>query len=126
MPDPIDVSRLREFSDGTPDGVRQLVAMFLAHVGETFEELRGAIGQARADDIRSLAHRAAGAAGACGAVELARLLAIIETHGTEQQVGGTPALMDQADAELARVRTFLAVFVDDHEESNEASADRRG
>ena len=126
MPDPIDVSRLREFSDGTPDGVRQLVDMFLAHAGETFDQLRGAIGQARADDICSLAHRAAGAAGACGAVELARLLAVIEKHGAAQQVDGMAALMNQADAELARVRTFLAAFVDDHKESNEASADRRG
>jgi HPt (histidine-containing phosphotransfer) domain-containing protein len=112
MPDPIDLERLRQFSEGTPDGLRRLADLFLDHLQATSEELRAAMTAQDRAAVRSLAHRAAGAAGACGAALLAALLERLQRLGPEERVERMLALMDCADAELARVRGFLQQYVE--------------
>ena len=107
MPNPIDLARLREFSDGTPDGLRQLAEMFLTHMAETTSALRPAVTNARADIIRAEAHKAAGTAGACGARHLGELLTRLETLGAEQRLDGTAEVLEEIETELARLRAFL-------------------
>lgn len=108
MPDPIDLARMREFSDDTPDGLRELCGMFVAHITEAADALRPAVAERRAVDIKAHAHKVAGAAGACGAVHLSTLLTRMEVLGAEGQLAETPALMEQIDDEVGSVRAFLS------------------
>ena len=107
MSDPIDLVRLREFSDGTPEGVRQLCDMFVSHMTEGTAALRPAVADGRADDIKAQAHKIAGTAGACGAGRLSALTSRMEALGADGQLAGTAPLMEEIDAELRSIRTFL-------------------
>ena len=110
--DPIDLARLRDFSDGTDAGMRELADMFMEHMADCAAALRPAVAEGRADVIRAEAHRASGTAGACGAQELAALLAALEAAGAEGRTGDAPGLMQRIDKETARVRAFFTVVFD--------------
>jgi HPt (histidine-containing phosphotransfer) domain-containing protein len=112
MPDPVDVARLREFSDGSAEGLQQLIDLFLAHMHESAEALRPAVADLRAEEIRILAHKAAGTAGACGARDLARLLVTLEKLGANRELQRTAPVLEEIEQELARLRAFLAALVE--------------
>src|SRR5688500_561077 len=108
--DPINLARLRDFSDGTDAGMRELADMFLTHMDECAEALAGAVAESRLERIRAEAHRTAGTAGACGAHHLAELLGTLETLDAKQLAEDSPALVKQIEEEMARVRTFFATI----------------
>jgi HPt (histidine-containing phosphotransfer) domain-containing protein len=112
MRPPVDVPRLQECSDGTADGVRTLVDIFLSDVEETIRALSTAVDGGRVADIGRLAHRAGGASGACGAAHLAELLLALEELAQGGHVDGSATLMREVDDELSRVATFLERYVD--------------
>jgi HPt (histidine-containing phosphotransfer) domain-containing protein len=111
MTDPIDLSRLHEFSDGSDDGLRQLAELFMTHMTEARAALGPAVANARADVVRREAHKAAGTAGACGARRLGELLTTLERLA-EKGIDGTVEVLAEIDDELARVRTFLEAHRD--------------
>ena len=104
---PIDFVRLREFSDGTPEGLRDLCTMFLDHLREVTGVLRGAAADGRAEVLRVEAHKAAGTAGACGARGLCALLTALESAAVAGQLDQAAALMRTIDEEVARVTVAL-------------------
>ena len=111
MQAPIDLERLRQFSDGSPEGLRQLVQMLLDQVDVTSADLRSAVVQARPDALSAIAHRGAGMAGACGARDLAGVLGRLEQLGDTAGLDGLDAVMKEAEAEFARLQEFLSTFV---------------
>ena len=108
--DPINLVRLRDFSDGTDAGMRQLADMFLTHMDECAEALADAVAGSRLDHVRAEAHRTAGTAGACGAQPLAQLLGTLETLDAQQLAEQAPALVKQIEEEMANVRAFFATI----------------
>ena len=60
---PIDLTRLRDFSDGTEPGLRDLAALFVTHMEECLLAIRRAVDGRDSEVIRSEAHRGAGTAG---------------------------------------------------------------
>ena len=104
---PIDLARLRDFSDGTETGLRDLAALFVTHMEECLLALQRAVEARDAAAIRSEAHRGAGTFGACGAQPLAALLIDVEKLGAAQQVDDAAALLPAVESEVARVREFL-------------------
>lgn len=106
MPDPVDLERLREFSDGTDDGVRTLAGLFLEELEEAARALeRSAAGAGT--ELEAIAHRTGGTAGACGAVALAGVLLNIESIAHAGQVEQAAGLLPQLERELTAVRLFL-------------------
>jgi HPt (histidine-containing phosphotransfer) domain-containing protein len=103
----VDLDRLAELSDGTAEGLRSLVEIFLADVGETIDELTGAVAAGKRADIEQLAHRAGGASAACGAAPLAELLMALEAAAHTQQTPLPRSLMASVTEELARVTGLL-------------------
>ena len=103
----VDLERLAEFSDGTEEGLRTLVRIFLEDIAETLTDLRDAVRRQSPADVRALAHRAAGSSGACGAAGLAQLLEELEDAGRQGNLDGSGGLMAAIDAELDRVTLFL-------------------
>jgi HPt (histidine-containing phosphotransfer) domain-containing protein len=108
----VDLARLAEFSDGTPEGLRTLVEIFLSDVGETIGELTAAVAAAVPADIERLAHRAGGASAACGAGRLAELLLTLEDAARAERSAAPPALVSNVTAELERVTAFLRTYLD--------------
>jgi hypothetical protein len=109
MPDPVDLERLREFSDGTDDGVRTLAALFLNELEEAALALGRSAG-ARTE-LEAIAHRAGGTAGACGAVALASVLLNIESMAHDGQVEQAAGLLPHLERELTAVRQFLRIEI---------------
>jgi HPt (histidine-containing phosphotransfer) domain-containing protein len=107
MPDPVDLERLREFSDGTDDGVRTLAGLFLDELEETARALRRSVGTPT--ELETIAHRTGGTAGACGAVALAGVLLNIESMARAGQVEQAFGLLPQLERELTAVRQFLRI-----------------
>jgi HPt (histidine-containing phosphotransfer) domain-containing protein len=104
---PIDLTRLRDFSDGTDTGLRDLAALLVTHMEECLLAIRRAVEERDSPAIRSEAHRGAGTFGACGAQPLAALLLEIERLGAAQQVDEAAALLPAVASEVARARAFL-------------------
>ena len=109
---PIDLTRLRDFSDGTEPGLRDLAALFVTHMEECLLAIRRAVDERDSDVIRSEAHRGAGTFGACGAQPLAALLLDVERLGAAGRVDEAAALLPAVAAEVARVREFLEVTLE--------------
>lgn len=107
MPDPVDLERLREFSDGTDDGVRTLAGLFLDELEEAARALGRSVGTPT--ELETIAHRTGGTAGACGAVALAGVLLNIESMARAGQVEQAAGLLPQLERELAAVRQFLHI-----------------
>ena len=103
---PIDLPRLRDFSDGTEAGLRELAALLITHMDECLAALRRGAAEQDAETIRIEAHRGAGTFGACGAQSLSALLAGLEHAAGE--LAEAVARLPQIEAEAARVRAYLA------------------
>ena len=67
---PIDLTRLRDFSDGTEPGLRDLAALFVMHMEECLLAIRRAVDERDSAVIRSEAHRGAGTFGEGGVVSV--------------------------------------------------------
>ena len=111
MPDPVDLERLREFSDGTDDGVRTLASLFLEELEEAARALGRSAGAGAWTELETIAHRTGGTAGACGAVALAGVLSKIESMAHAGQVEQAAGLLPQLERELTAVRQFLRLDI---------------
>jgi HPt (histidine-containing phosphotransfer) domain-containing protein len=111
MREPVDPSRIALLADGMPGGVQGLVNLFVSHVGATLTELREASDAARAEDVRQLAHRACGAAGAIGAPVLLERLRHVESLGRQRAMRGIDSHVRAVEEEFVRVSEYLAALV---------------
>src|SRR3954454_13444762 len=100
MPTPVDLTRLEAFCDGTPEGFRGVVEIFLSDTLETLTELDAAITRGDRAAVRLRAHRAGGSCAACGASALAALLEHLESPPGEPRVGDESALARHVAAEF--------------------------
>lgn len=104
---PIDLDRLRDFSDGTEAGLRDLAGLFLAHLDECLEALQRGVAEQDGELMRTEAHRGAGTFGACGAQPLSAMLVEVETLAAAGKVAEASALLPRVEAEVAQVRQSL-------------------
>jgi HPt (histidine-containing phosphotransfer) domain-containing protein len=111
MPDPVDLERLREFSDGTDDGVRTLAGLFLDELQEAARALGRSATAGAWTELETIAHRTGGTAGSCGAVALARVLLNIESMAHAGQVEQAAGLLPQLERELTAVRQYLSIDI---------------
>ena len=107
---PVDLARLRELTDDTPAGVAELVDLYLEQTTTQMGQLAEAIRTGQADSVRRVAHSSAGSSATCGVTELVPLLRQLEHLGREQNLAGAESLLDAAEREFARVRSFLTPY----------------
>ncbi|HEY5910502.1 MAG TPA: response regulator [Verrucomicrobiae bacterium] len=110
-PDPVDIARLLEFTDGTPASTHELVTLFLTQTGQQLEQLEPAAAAGAAPEIRRLAHSAAGASGTCGVHRLSRLLRQLEKQAADDRVANAPELVRAITREFETVRSFLEAYL---------------
>jgi HPt (histidine-containing phosphotransfer) domain-containing protein len=108
---PVDLERLMEFTDGTPENIRELVTLYLSQTSEQLSKLQQAVRSGSADEVRHLAHSAAGASGTCGVKPLTALLRKLEHQALEQNLVESGPLAEQIASEFERARLFLEEYL---------------
>jgi CheY-like chemotaxis protein len=104
---PVDMDRLLEFTDGSPENLRELVELYLSQTTEQLEKLRAALAAADAAEVRRVAHSCAGASATCGMRHMVPLLRELERQGREGKLDDAGTLFEQTAAEFQKVRLFL-------------------
>ncbi len=104
---PVDMARLTEFTDGSPENLRELVALYLEQTTSQMEQLKAAVAAGNPVEVRRLAHSCAGASATCGMTRLVPLLRELERQGRQGTLTDAAERFVQAAAELVRIRDFL-------------------
>jgi CheY-like chemotaxis protein len=107
---PVDMERLKELTDGTDSGMRELVNLYLDQTTKQLDDLQSAIKKQDAVEVRRIAHSCAGASATCGMNDIVPLLKEMEQQGFEGKLTGADQLCSGAIKEFARIRTFLAPY----------------
>jgi CheY-like chemotaxis protein/nitrogen-specific signal transduction histidine kinase/HPt (histidine-containing phosphotransfer) domain-containing protein len=110
-PPPVDMERLLEFTDGSPDNLRELIALFLTQTTEQLEQLEAAVTAGAAADVRRLAHSCAGASSTCGMRRLAPMLRELERQGLEGKLTNAAQVCQDANLEFQSIRKFLQDYL---------------
>jgi HPt (histidine-containing phosphotransfer) domain-containing protein len=105
--DPVDMDRLMEFTDGSPDNLRELVELYLTQTTEQLAKLRAAVAAADPAEVRRVAHSCAGASATCGMRHLVPLLRELERQGKEGTLTDAGNVVEQTTREFERIRLFL-------------------
>jgi len=103
----VDMARLLDLTDGTPESLRELVVLYVTQTGGQVTQLTAAVKAGNTKDVRRIAHSCAGASATCGIVQIVPILRELERQGDEGQLVNAEALARQAEAEFARAKVFL-------------------
>ena len=104
---PVDLERLREFTENNLDSLRELISLYMEQTSQQFGELKTAVAEGAAAKIRQLAHSCAGASATCGMVRLVPILRELERQGAQNALENPGALYERAAAELLEIQKFL-------------------
>lgn len=104
---PVDMERLQEFSDGSPDNLRELVTLYLNQTAEQLDQLQAAVAAGLPAEVRRVAHSCAGASATCGMRRLVPLLRDLEHQGMAGQLTNAAELCQKAHSEFHLIRAFL-------------------
>jgi CheY-like chemotaxis protein/HPt (histidine-containing phosphotransfer) domain-containing protein len=103
----VDMDRLMEFSDGTTESLRELIALYLDQTRKQLDQLTAAAVAGNAAEVRRIAHSSAGASATCGMVNLAPVLRELEHMGQEEKLEGAVQLCARCDQEFASIHETL-------------------
>jgi CheY-like chemotaxis protein/anti-sigma regulatory factor (Ser/Thr protein kinase) len=106
--EPVDLTTLQKLTDGDTEFLRELVELFLADVPVRFANLKTAIAKGRETEIKSEAHGLKGSCGNLSAKGLQKQMAELERLAGSHDLTSAPALLQAAEAELARVQQYFA------------------
>jgi len=108
---PVDTERLLEFTDGSPENLRELVELYLSQTAGQLEQLEAAVAANTPAEVRRVAHSCAGASSTCGMRRLAPLLRQLERMGLEGQLANAAELCRQASREFELIRAFVQAHI---------------
>jgi signal transduction histidine kinase/HPt (histidine-containing phosphotransfer) domain-containing protein len=104
---PVDLVRMNDLTDGNNDNLRELVEMYFVQTQKQFVQMREAIRDGQADQMRRVAHSCAGASATMGMTHLVPRLRELEKLGAAGTVTGAEPICEAAAGEFERVREFL-------------------
>ncbi len=108
---PVDIERIKEFSNGTPENIRELIEFYLKQTEEQLDQLNAALRLKELEKIRKIAHSCAGANATCGVQNLANQLRNIETLAQNQDLTAIQALFPAVKTEFAHVKQYLSDYL---------------
>jgi HPt (histidine-containing phosphotransfer) domain-containing protein len=106
--DPIDLSRLEEFTGGDPEQFRELTDLYLSQAMEQVPRLRQAVASGAPREVEQLAHKLAGSSSTCGMVRISPPLRSMEEKARSGSMDGMADLLARVEAELERIRVRVA------------------
>ncbi len=104
---PVDMTRLLDLTDGTREGLQELMNLFFSQTTTQLGQLTAAVKASEAAEIRRISHSCAGASATCGMRTLAPLLREMENAAINADVSTAPQLLSQAEHEFAKIKVFL-------------------
>ena len=112
---PLDLSVLESRrgrqSEGEPDKLAKIVALFIVDVPLRLDELRQAVQRGEAQKVEETAHMLKGGSGYMGAVQMAEICAGIQGVGASGELSRVPELLDELEAAFERVRPTLEAAI---------------
>jgi CheY-like chemotaxis protein len=114
--EPVDMERLLDFTEGSIESLRELVTLYISQTSGQIEQLEAALQAGNAQEVRRLAHSAAGASATCGMRRLVPLLRDLEHRGFENRLDGARELHRRAAVEFEAIRAFLEHYLASHSE----------
>jgi HPt (histidine-containing phosphotransfer) domain-containing protein len=93
------------------DNLRELVDLYIQQTGKQVSQLALAIKTKNAEEVRRLAHSAAGASSTCGMTVIVPLLRELERQGYENALTTAPQLSQQVLTEFLRIEQFLKAYL---------------
>ena len=109
----LDIDLLKEMSEADPDGLDELIALYLTQAKEIMADLRTAIAAGAAEDVKQLAHKLAGSSAVCGVKTIVPPLRALEQQGKEGRLSGADQLLTQAGLRLELCEKALADYLQD-------------
>jgi CheY-like chemotaxis protein len=110
-PPPVNMERLLDFTNGNPDDLRELIALYLKQTNEQVDQLQAAVQGANAAEVRRLAHSCAGASATCGMVRIVPLLRELERQGNDNKLTSATDLARQISDEFKNIRLYLETYL---------------
>ena len=103
---PVDLEKLTDLAGG-PDGLAELVELYLTQTASQIDAIRAAIAEGKAAEVRRIAHSAAGANATCGMEGVVPALRALEHMGDAGELGGAGPEIDTISREFARIKAYL-------------------
>jgi HPt (histidine-containing phosphotransfer) domain-containing protein len=104
---PVDMARLKEFTDGTFENLKELIQIYTDQTEIYLVDLKKAAETGEREQVRRIAHSAAGSSATCGMTALAAFLRKIETTAAESRLEESIETLPHALAEYDRVKAYL-------------------
>ncbi len=106
---PLDLSRLKEFSDGDPEEEKLIVNLFLEKVNRSIHELRTSLDNQEPDMWSDAVHALKGASGNIGAMNMYNICLSNENEATETSKMD-PSVVDLIEKELASIEKTVSTM----------------
>jgi two-component system, sensor histidine kinase and response regulator len=100
-------SRRGNQSDGEPDKLARIVALFIDDVPLRLDELRRAVERGEAQIVDETAHMLKGGSGYMGASQMVKICAGIQDLVASGELSRAPEMLDELEAEFERIRPAL-------------------
>ena len=108
---PLDIDRLREFSNNDPATLKELITLYLTQTTEQLGKLRASIEGGNAHEVNRISHSCVGSSLTCGMNHIVTPLRELEVRGRAGDLVGAALLCDQAAVELERLRQHLDAYL---------------
>ena len=108
---PLDRESLDEISAADPEGVRELIELYLQQAEDTMARLQAAIAAGAAQDVDRLAHKLAGSSAVCGVTVMLAPLRALEQRGREDHLSDANELLAQVKQRFEVSRRCLAEYL---------------
>ncbi len=105
---PVDMSRLLDLTEGNPDSLRDLVAMFYRQTTQQLNQIEDAVRANQPAGVGHVAHSCKGACATLGMTRLAAVLLDLEKLGKSGGLTGAEPLCAGAWREFKEIQAFFA------------------
>ena len=112
MTEPVDLARIEEFSDGTAEGLRELVELLLEDSRETLTAMAATLAETDWAGLTLLAHRFRGTCSVVGAEPLGRQLAELEACAAVVPMEELATRIAGIEREVDTAITFLTAYLE--------------
>jgi len=105
---PVDWKRFHEIAEDSPEGARQLSALYLGQADNLMNGIQAAIKADASQDLCQLAHRLGGSSSACGMRAILPPLLELEGQGRRGRLSDADQLFAQTSRKLESIRRVLS------------------
>jgi len=104
---PVEMARLVDLTEGSPESMRELIEMFYKQTAQQLNQIEDAVRENKAADVGHIAHSCKGASATLGMTRLAATLLKLEKLGKSGALAGAGEFCAEARREFGDIQAFL-------------------